>query len=131
MSTDRPHARTNDTFDAWTSRTLGDIADNLVPPSEVEEALRQVKQSARRAETDERDRAKRYREQVAEQEFQESLKPLLGVLPRREKKILELLFFRKMTPAQVAQELGISQVHVSRLSARALARLGDEALVEE
>jgi RNA polymerase sigma-B factor len=64
-------------------------------------------------------------------EYRESLKPLLEDLPPREKKILLLRFFGNMTQSQIAQEVGISQMHVSRLLARTLAQLRDRLLVEE
>ncbi|EFC84896.1 RNA polymerase sigma factor SigF [Parafrankia sp. EUN1f] len=56
-------------------------------------------------------------------EYRESLKPLLEKLPPREKRILLLRFFGNMTQSQIANELGISQMHVSRLLARTLAQL--------
>ncbi|WP_239377267.1 RNA polymerase sigma factor SigF [Frankia sp. Cj5] len=56
-------------------------------------------------------------------EYRESLKPLLEKLPPREKRILLLRFFGNMTQSQIAAELGISQMHVSRLLARTLAQL--------
>ena len=64
-------------------------------------------------------------------EYRESLKPLLERLPAREKKILMLRFFGGMTQSQIAAELGISQMHVSRLLARTLAQLREGLLVEE
>ncbi|MFE1783079.1 RNA polymerase sigma factor SigF [Streptomyces sp. NPDC059506] len=64
-------------------------------------------------------------------EYRESLKPLLEQLPPREKKILLLRFFGNMTQSQIAQEVGISQMHVSRLLARTLAQLRDRLLVDE
>lgn len=48
-------------------------------------------------------------------EIRESIKPLLARLPAREKQILLLRFFKGMTQAQIASEVGISQMHVSRL----------------
>ena len=56
-------------------------------------------------------------------EFRESLKPLLAQLETREKRILTLRFFRGMTQSQIAEEIGISQMHVSRLLARTLTEL--------
>jgi RNA polymerase sigma-B factor len=44
-------------------------------------------------------------------------------LPRREQQILILRFYGNHTQEEVAAKLGISQMHVSRLQARALARL--------
>jgi RNA polymerase sigma-B factor len=64
-------------------------------------------------------------------EYRESLKPLLDLLPPREKKILLLRFFGNLTQSQIAAELGISQMHVSRLLARTLAQLREGLLVEE
>jgi RNA polymerase sigma-B factor len=64
-------------------------------------------------------------------EYRESLKPLLEKLPAREKRILMLRFFGNMTQSQIAGELGISQMHVSRLLARTLAQLRTGLLSEE
>ncbi|MCM2426253.1 RNA polymerase sigma factor SigF [Streptomyces sp. RKAG337] len=64
-------------------------------------------------------------------EYRESLKPLLESLPPREKKILMLRFFGNMTQSQIAIEVGISQMHVSRLLARTLMQLREKLLVEE
>ena len=61
-------------------------------------------------------------------EYRESLKPMLEQLPPREKKILLLRFFGNMTQSQIAAELGISQMHVSRLLARTLASLREGLL---
>jgi len=64
-------------------------------------------------------------------EYRESLKPMLEQLPPREKKILMLRFFKNMTQSEIAAEIGISQMHVSRLLARTLAQLREGLLVEE
>ncbi len=56
-------------------------------------------------------------------ENRETIKPLLEQLDPREKHILTLRFFRGMTQSQIAAEIGISQMHVSRLLARTLERL--------
>jgi RNA polymerase sigma-B factor len=48
-----------------------------------------------------------------------------GELPRREQRILILRFYGNHTQEEVAARLGMSQMHVSRLQARALARLRD------
>jgi len=52
-----------------------------------------------------------------------SVAPLLAGLPDREKKILTMRFFANMTQSQIAAELGISQMHVSRLLAQTLEQL--------
>ncbi|TYL45933.1 RNA polymerase sigma factor SigF [Nocardioides sp. BGMRC 2183] len=56
-------------------------------------------------------------------ELRESIKPLLESLPAREKKILLLRFFKNMTQSQIAAEIGVSQMHVSRLLSRTLTQL--------
>jgi RNA polymerase sigma-B factor len=53
-------------------------------------------------------------------EHRESLRPLLAKLPAREQKIIAMRFFGNLTQSQIAAELGISQMHVSRLLAQAL-----------
>ena len=62
-------------------------------------------------------------ENLAQVEVRESLKPLLDRLQPREKKILLLRFFRNMTQSQIADEIGVSQMHVSRLLNRTLEQL--------
>jgi RNA polymerase sigma-B factor len=64
-------------------------------------------------------------------EYRESLKPLLARLPPREKRILLLRFFGNMTQSQIAEEVGISQMHVSRLLARTLTQLREGLLAQD
>lgn len=59
-------------------------------------------------------------------EDRESLRPLLEALPERERTVLILRFFESMTQTQIAERVGISQMHVSRLLAKSLARLRDQ-----
>ena len=47
----------------------------------------------------------------------------LAALDERERQIVELRFFQEMTQSQIAAEIGISQMHVSRLLRRALATM--------
>ena len=47
-------------------------------------------------------------------------------LPERERTVLVLRFFESMTQTQIAEHVGISQMHVSRLLAKSLARLRDQ-----
>jgi RNA polymerase sigma-B factor len=56
-------------------------------------------------------------------EIRESIKPLLDRLGAREKRILLLRFFKNMTQSQIAEEIGVSQMHVSRLLSRTLEEL--------
>jgi RNA polymerase sigma-B factor len=64
-------------------------------------------------------------------ENREALKPLLATLPERERRILLLRFFAGMTQSQIATEVGISQMHVSRLLARTITRLREGLLAED
>ncbi|TPG34557.1 RNA polymerase sigma factor SigF [Mycolicibacterium hodleri] len=59
-------------------------------------------------------------------ENRESLRPLLASLPERERQVLLLRFFESLTQTQIAERVGISQMHVSRLLAKSLARLRDQ-----
>jgi RNA polymerase sigma-B factor len=49
---------------------------------------------------------------------------LLARLPAREREIVELRFGEELSQSRIAERLGISQMHVSRLLRRALADLG-------
>jgi len=62
-------------------------------------------------------------EELEHIEIRESIKPLLEALPPREKRILLLRFFKNKTQSQIADEIGVSQMHVSRLLSRTLAQL--------
>ncbi len=59
-------------------------------------------------------------------ENREALRPLLAALPERERTVLVLRFFESLSQTQIAERVGISQMHVSRLLAKSLARLRDE-----
>ena len=53
-------------------------------------------------------------------EYFASLAPLIEQLPERERTILYLRFFKGMTQSKIADHIGISQMHVSRLLTRIL-----------
>jgi RNA polymerase sigma-B factor len=53
----------------------------------------------------------------------ESVRPLLATLPERERAILSMRFYGDMTQSQIADRLGISQMHVSRLLSQTLGSL--------
>ena len=52
-----------------------------------------------------------------------SLEPALAALPDREQQILKLRFEEGLTQTQIAEQIGISQMHVSRLIRRSLERM--------
>lgn len=58
----------------------------------------------------------------------EAAKTGLRRLPERERTILYLRFFEDMTQSRIAEELGISQMHVSRLITNSCARVRAEAV---
>lgn len=58
----------------------------------------------------------------------ESVKDAVRRLPRRERDILYLRFFEDRTQSQIAERLGISQMHVSRLLIQTCARIREETL---
>ena len=68
--------------------------------------------------------------ELAEVENREAIRPLLGELDERERRILVMRFFRSMTQTQIAEQIGISQMHVSRLLSRTLAWLRDRLETE-
>jgi RNA polymerase sigma-B factor len=60
----------------------------------------------------------------------EVLRQRLAELPDRERRIIALRFVAEMTQTQIAADLGVSQMQVSRLLARCLARLRDALLAD-
>jgi RNA polymerase sigma-B factor len=56
-------------------------------------------------------------------EYEASIEPALKALPKRERLILHLRFAHDLTQFEIGELLGISQMHVSRLLRRSLARL--------
>jgi RNA polymerase sigma-B factor len=61
----------------------------------------------------------------------ETVRPLLAALPERQQTVLMLRFFENMTQSQIAERLGISQMHVSRLLARSLATVRKRAQIPQ
>jgi RNA polymerase sigma-B factor len=56
-------------------------------------------------------------------EFRQVLQPLLDELPPRERTILMLRFFGNLTQTQIGEQVGVSQMHVSRLLGQTLERM--------
>ncbi|WP_327686552.1 RNA polymerase sigma factor SigF [Streptomyces sp. NBC_00467] len=57
-----------------------------------------------------------------------ALAPLLAQLDDRERRIIEMRFGQELTQERIGEELGISQMHVSRLLSRTLTRLREGLL---
>ncbi len=58
----------------------------------------------------------------------ESVRSRLAALPERERAILYMRFFGDMTQSRIAEQLGISQMHVSRLISRCCGRVREQVL---
>ena len=71
-----------------------------------------------------------YAERVGEEdvrydivEYEASLAPVLRALPERDRVVLHLRFVDDLTQAEIAERIGVSQMHVSRIIRRSLERL--------
>jgi RNA polymerase sigma-B factor len=60
---------------------------------------------------------------LGEVDARETLHPLVATLAPREQRIIHMRFYENMTQAQIAEQIGVSQMHVSRLLAKSLAQL--------
>jgi RNA polymerase sigma-B factor len=56
-------------------------------------------------------------------EYSAAIAPAIDAMPKRDRLILRLRFERDLTQSEIAEQLGISQMHVSRIIRRALSRL--------
>lgn len=102
------HVDAEDVLDALEAHRAYSTVPLEQPGDAVEESVAQVDPSL---------------EEVVDRE---SLRPLLHGLPAREKRILVLRYFRGLTQSEIADEIGISQMHVSRLLARTVEGLRRE-----
>jgi RNA polymerase sigma-B factor len=68
---------------------------------------------------------------MAKVEDLHALAPLLEQLDERERHIVQMRFGQEMTQSQIGEELGVSQMHVSRLLNRIITRLRAGMLIEE
>ena len=58
-------------------------------------------------------------------ELGEAIAPAFQALPEREQVILKLRFIDDLTQSEIAEKIGVSQMHVSRLLRRSLNQLND------
>ena len=56
-------------------------------------------------------------------EYMQTIAPTMRALPERDRLVLKLRFEDDLTQSEIADRIGVSQMHVSRLIRRALARL--------
>ncbi|MFE1594131.1 RNA polymerase sigma factor SigF [Nocardia sp. NPDC058705] len=59
-----------------------------------------------------------------------AVRPLIAALPAEERRVLIMRFYESRTQGQIAEELGVSQMQVSRILSRTLALLREQALAE-
>ncbi|MFE7528252.1 SigB/SigF/SigG family RNA polymerase sigma factor [Kitasatospora sp. NPDC057542] len=59
-------------------------------------------------------------------DFRTAVRPLLAGLPEREQLVLKLRFWDGMTQSEIAERIGVSQMHVSRLLSTTLTRLREQ-----
>ena len=57
-----------------------------------------------------------------------ALAPMIAALDERDRQIIQMRFAEELTQAQIGERLGVSQMHVSRLLSRCLARLREGML---
>ena len=67
-----------------------------------------------------------YDEAISRIDNHETLRPALLALPERERTIVVLRFFGHLTQSQIAEKVGISQMHVSRILTQSLKQLRTE-----
>ena len=116
--------------------TIGEIATRLgIPEEEAVEALElsdlyELPSLDRDLGSDEEDSGGALADYIGREdpeierfERRNRLSQALKSLPDRERQIVELRFFRNLSQTEVAKRMNISQMHVSRLQHRALARL--------
>jgi len=60
-------------------------------------------------------------------EWRPAVAPAVAALPDREREILRLRFVEDLTQSQIAQQVGVSQMHVSRLLRRSLDKVAAAA----
>jgi RNA polymerase sigma-B factor len=69
--------------------------------------------------------------EIASFELREALRPLLQSLPERDRQIIAMRFGEGLTQTQIAQRIGVSQMHVSRLLARSLEQLREGLMADD
>lgn len=65
-------------------------------------------------------------EELASTSERVAIQASLNELPHRDRRVVYLRFYLGLTQAEIAEEIGVSQVHVSRILRATLAKLGDQ-----
>ena len=61
-------------------------------------------------------------------ENRHTLRPMLAALPAQDRRILAMHYFGEMSQAQIAAQVGVSQMQISRVLSRSLTKLRTDAL---
>ncbi len=105
------------------ARELGETEDAILEAMESSHAYSTTSLDAPTGDEDSPTRGERLGgedERLENLEYFASLAPIIAELGDRERDILSMRFFRGMTQLQIAEAVGISQMHVSRQLARTL-----------
>jgi RNA polymerase sigma-B factor len=110
------------------ANNIGDTTENVLEAMEAASAYDSVSLESSRGGDD--SEGESYADQIGSEDERYALVeqtatvgPELKALPKRERLVLGLRFVEDMTQSQIAERVGISQMHVSRLIQRALARV--------
>jgi RNA polymerase sigma-B factor len=108
---------------------LGMAEEDVLEAMEASTAYEAVSLESHRYSGDADDGAT-YAERVGEEdahydlvEYEATIAPALRALPARDRVVLHLRFVEDMTQAEIADRVGVSQMHVSRIIRRSLERL--------
>ena len=112
---------------------LGIPVEEVVAALEAQQAYRSSSMDELTATTDTSlaDRLGDADAELEQIEYRETLLPLLDELSERDRTILVLRFFGNQTQTQIAETVGISQMHVSRLLTQILAMLRHRMTADE
>jgi RNA polymerase sigma-B factor len=120
---------------AEVAERAGTSEDDVVEAIEAGSAYRSASLDARRSDEDESPvlvgHLGGHDPAMAGAERRAALEPLIAGLPEREQVMLYLRFYEGMTQLEIAQQLGISQMHVSRLLSRSLQVLREQATASD
>ena len=114
---------------AEVGRTLNLSEEEVLEAMEAASAYEAISLESHRYGGD-ADEGATYAERVGEEdgryelvEYEASLAPVLRALPERDRLVLHLRFVEDLTQAEIAERIGVSQMHVSRIIRRSLERL--------
>ena len=110
------------------AETLGESEEDVLETIDAQSAYDAV--SLEQPRSDDHEGSDTYADTIATEderydlvEHQASIAPALNALPARDRLVLHLRFAEDLTQSEIADRIGVSQMHVSRLIRRAITRL--------